>query len=1198
MKHQQNEIRLVAASSSEDASRFSIKLQQPLDLNNDWRLAVSEIIVSSRIFVLQPGEDIIKITTTRHRRAPRSTPTLILLDGVRRRLEEEEGNVHLGSEEEDTSGDEWRPLAERVARTRRFDPNPPPNPPIVVSRYFTWFGDLMSAKDMNQEQLWMLMYSPHTNNDVLKELASAIGARWDFSFITKHQTLRLFGERLAGHLRSNPHDSLFQIFPNTSRTLGVERSSFTAPQHLNPMFDIPDEFPWFTELKKTTSKTQSQLLLYLLEALNKNEFENIAQLAGDTTLDLFLKLDNLFTRIDMGETDRSKSKELWDERKRERIQRISQFNSYFRDNPPSPPPFDLANYFPWFDALLDLLEQTQDKVWNSMFITKDVNWLLLSNQLDIDLNTLLGLTNRVVHIVNAFLSVKGDDSLPPSVKKSLLRWESESGLKCPDFDIDTKFPWFRNLRLRGSIRSKTKLWKAMYTKDFSEEFSEFASILDNTELKFFLKYDRLLTAARQEHKITSTFISPPNFNISNYFPFFHKMKTLHGLTQNHLFKHLYGYGSVGRNVTTHRPLNMARRTFLLEYDLLRTVAKDFNALKAEQALTVDCLKLLEWRNGCPVINPPNFDIKAAFPWYGILETSLGFNSAQLWAHLFSPHFDRRIESVSQLLNMGEVEFFLLYDSLLTTARKELEPDTSFLVHKDITFPTFDITNYFDWYDQLVKKSGKSIEVLWWLLYGQGRESRIYEFFKLTNMSLFHFSQNYEHLLACVEAFESATVSLPKPIKDLLKWEGNKIFPQPPSFDITYPWFRILQMKLRQNQNELWEHLFSARFNERLKMTADTLGETDLSFFSTKYDPLLTWANGVRNREEMHKCPSPPPPCPSPPTPQPCPTPPPCPTPVALPTPPPCPVPLPTPPPCPDPPPPCPVPTTPVEPPPCPTPDNPPTPPPCPTKLPTPPPTPIKLPTPPPCPTPIPCPLPVSPSTPPPPCPSPSTPPRPSCPSPPICPKPHFPPSPTTRSRRNSPLTCEQLFQLKELKDKTWGYEIDLGQNTSKNPADLLIKHLVGLFSDLNQANCCGTVVAFNEDTQKIIIAVHEDEEISLLGRLPDIYSLPSKMKGGKVYTSAYCVDVLIDNRTLYIYSDTTKEIILGEKHLPVLQTFAYHSSGKNNDLTHTIFNPPLFLELNKHHLVRLELAIYNEIGEKVRFPSSTPSIVKLVFKKF
>lgn len=188
--------------------------------------------------------------------------------------------------------------------------------------------------------------------------------------------------------------------------------------------------------------------------------------------------------------------------------------------------------------------------------------------------------------------------------------------------------------------------------------------------------------------------------------------------------------------------------------------------------------------------------------------------------------------------------------------------------------------------------------------------------------------------------------------------------------------------------------------------------------------------------------------------------------------------------------------------------------------------------------------------------------------------------------------------MKEINQKTWGYEIDLAQNTSKKPADLLIEHLVGLFRDMNQTNCCGTMVAFNEDTQKLTIAVHEDEEISLLGRLPDIYSLPRKLKGGEVYTSVYCVDTLIDNRTMYIYSDATKEILLGEKYLPILQTFAHNSTGKSNDLNHTIFNPPLFLELNKHHLVRLALAIYNEIGEKARFPPDTPSIIKLVFKKF
>ena len=58
---EQAEIRLIVSSREDDPARFSIKLHQPLDLDDSWRLALLEIIVPSQVSFLQAEQDVIRI---------------------------------------------------------------------------------------------------------------------------------------------------------------------------------------------------------------------------------------------------------------------------------------------------------------------------------------------------------------------------------------------------------------------------------------------------------------------------------------------------------------------------------------------------------------------------------------------------------------------------------------------------------------------------------------------------------------------------------------------------------------------------------------------------------------------------------------------------------------------------------------------------------------------------------------------------------------------------------------------------------------------------------------------------------------------------------------------------------------------------------------------------------------------------------
>jgi hypothetical protein len=71
--------------------------------------------------------------------------------------------------------------------------------------------------------------------------------------------------------------------------------------------------------------------------------------------------------------------------------------------------------------------------------------------------------------------------------------------------------------------------------------------------------------------------------------------------------------------------------------------------------------------------------------------------------------------------------------------------------------------------------------------------------------------------------------------------------------------------------------------------------------------------------------------------------------------------------------------------------------------------------------------------------------------------------------------------------------------------------------------------------------------------------------------------------------------MMGEKNYPLLQVFSHTTKSQNNQI---IFNKPMFLPLQKHHIISVKIALRNEIGEKIKFHSRlNNTICELVFMK-
>ena len=189
--------------------------------------------------------------------------------------------------------------------------------------------------------------------------------------------------------------------------------------------------------------------------------------------------------------------------------------------------------------------------------------------------------------------------------------------------------------------------------------------------------------------------------------------------------------------------------------------------------------------------------------------------------------------------------------------------------------------------------------------------------------------------------------------------------------------------------------------------------------------------------------------------------------------------------------------------------------------------------------------------------------------------------------KKNPLTSEE-----SLSRNNTGYTIDVSKVEHLDDLDQITKQVERVFALMHESSRHQTTFFYSARDRKVTICVGDGEEVTLGGRLADVYSLPTLMRSGEIHVSSHCVDPYIDNRTFYLYSDVTREILLGESYFPVLAAVPL-----TNGIVHTGFQRPIFHKLNKNHIVHIRLALFNEVGEQVCFKTDNSSIVKLLFRR-
>ena len=146
----------------------------------------------------------------------------------------------------------------------------------------------------------------------------------------------------------------------------------------------------------------------------------------------------------------------------------------------------------------------------------------------------------------------------------------------------------------------------------------------------------------------------------------------------------------------------------------------------------------------------------------------------------------------------------------------------------------------------------------------------------------------------------------------------------------------------------------------------------------------------------------------------------------------------------------------------------------------------------------------------------------------------------------------------------------------------------------------GILFIFDELSHKTTLELQPGRGVQLSKRLSSVLSLQEiaenkNKKNNLMIFSKYCTDVRLHFWNIYIYSNLTKPIILGEKFFPLLQTLAIESFDEHH--VSKSFNPPMFMPLSTRFIPDIDIKICDELGRNLQFRSGCSILCKLLFKR-
>lgn len=138
-----------------------------------------------------------------------------------------------------------------------------------------------------------------------------------------------------------------------------------------------------------------------------------------------------------------------------------------------------------------------------------------------------------------------------------------------------------------------------------------------------------------------------------------------------------------------------------------------------------------------------------------------------------------------------------------------------------------------------------------------------------------------------------------------------------------------------------------------------------------------------------------------------------------------------------------------------------------------------------------------------------------------------------------------------------------------------------------------------------LITLHKDflGEIEVNGKLAQILGIGDGMKdwfdvskNKNVVNPGINVNVSVNH--IYVYSDLTDYVVVGDTVAPLLRIIPMQSNAGNHQLDHYthIFNNPHYIPVSRHHIENIHIDLRTDTGENVPFVAGK-CIVKLHFRR-
>jgi len=790
---QEDEVRIIAESVEGDPSRFEIDLPNALTLDDTWTVALLEIAVNSDLKVFREGVDTVEIY--------RGEPAV---DGVPQNL--------LDS-------------------------------PIGLTNYFPSVNELLSV---GKKTLHELLHRLHDKQDPIFDSPKAGLLRRGMPLL-----LARFLE-----IQNDSKERLWPYTPELLARLGIGRARTELPP-LPPTSEMSSEFDWFKSLAGDGSA--QTMLNSLYDSVFDNSLHLYASRADLGTGQLWKRVDELIVklvsgarlspdgqpsarvrreirepggnalpdgercadwRVPLPDTDRSEDSD----------RSIVLTKDYVSNRKnPGPPPFNVGNYFPWFEYLMKLEKKSQEEVWNEIW----GEVFRTHAKTGMDLKDYAEDYNYLLFLCDEFQSTRPQDPLSHHFLEMLdNRWR-----KVPfpsDPKLATGREWFDIL-----AEDVKELWEFLYNRPFARHLGEKAEVVGLSQRNFFLEYDQLLTEALADE----TTAPAPGFSPENYFVWFDTLMQRLDKTTREMWNHLYGPGYLSRLFPLHKHLGVSPRKFMeMREDLLK-LARELQTVRGDSKLTDGLLEML----GLVHEEFPAQLGTRMISNYKLLKRVKGLCSErdwrEAWNYLYERGFNLRFREVARLLGMSELSFFKEYDRVLKRVRSLNGPRR--ISSRKETLPRFRIGNYLSWFRRLEHETGETQDVLWRELYQEKRG--LDSLHRLSGLNLIDFVRSYSRLWR-ISLDERTMDEGYVPGSFLLLLQYNDNLAPPPLTNVE--WMKEMATELGRDVTSIWRSLYQSKeIAKNFVHFADSLGWDEVSFFYD-YDALLTLANQKKRSDRL------------------------------------------------------------------------------------------------------------------------------------------------------------------------------------------------------------------------------------------------------------------------------------------------------------------------------------------------------------